>query len=127
MEYFLNGVARQAEDASDRASRINTLLATWQRQAARLASSAAAALVDLLAENPFWTVKGAATRLGVAYTTAQRGIEALRRQEVLSPISGARRDRVFVASEVLNILEASVQLVPAETKRARRRPVGRRG
>lgn len=121
VEYFLNGVARQAEDASSRAARINTLLATWQRQAAGLASSAAAALVDLLAENPFWTVKGAAERLGVAYTTAQRGIEALLRQGVLSPASDARRDRVFVAKAILDILEEPARSVPQWARQKRRR------
>ena len=126
VEYFLTGVARQAEDASDRASRINMLLANWQRQAARLASSAAAALVDLLAENPFWTVTGAATRLGVAYTTAQRGIEALVRQGVLSPATTARRDRVFVARPILDILEEPARLVPEGASRPRRRPTSRR-
>jgi Fic family protein len=108
IEYFLNGVARQAEDASDRASRINTILADWRRRATG-PSSSSAALVDLLAENPFWTVKGAAARLGVAYTTAQRGIEALLRQGILSPASTARRDRVFVAKAILDILEEPAQ------------------
>jgi|WetSurMetagenome_2_1015567.scaffolds.fasta_scaffold15256_5 Fic family protein len=122
VEYFLKGVARQAEDASDRASRINTILATWQRQAAGLSSSSVA-LVDLLAENPFWTVKGAATRLGVAYTTAQRAIWALMRQGVLSPVSAARRDRVFVAKAILDILEEPARLVPEGANRARRRGV----
>jgi Fic family protein len=119
IEYFLTGVARQAEDASDRASRVTTLLATWRRQAAGFSSSTPAALVDLLAENPFWTVRGAATRLGVAYTTAQRGIEALQRSGVLSPASTARRDRAFVASDILDILEEPARLVPEVAKRAR--------
>jgi Fic family protein len=122
IEYFLNGVARQAEDASDRASRINTMLADWRRQATGLSSSSAA-LVDLLAENPFWTVKGAAKRLGVAYTTAQRAIEALLRQGVLSPASAARRNRVFVAKAILDILEEPARLVAEGANPVRRRGV----
>jgi Fic family protein len=122
VEYFLKGVARQAEDASDRAGRINTILASWRRQAVGHSSSSAA-LVDLLAENPFWTVKGAAKRLGVAYTTAQRAIEALLRQGVLSPASAARRDRVFVAKAILDILEEPARLVAEGANPARRRGV----
>lgn len=113
---------RRAEDASDRAGRINTILATWRREAVGHLSSSAA-LVDLLAENPFWTVKGAATRLGVAYTTAQRAIEALVGQGVLSPASAARRDRVFVARAILDILEEPARLVAEEANGPRRRGV----
>jgi Fic family protein len=112
LEYFANGVARQAEDASSRAARINELLADWRRRAAGVASSVA--LVDLLAENPFWTVKGAASRLGAAYTTAQRAVEALVKLGVLAPVSAARRDRVFVARPILDILEEPARLVPEE-------------
>jgi len=114
LEYFANGVARQAEDASSRAARINELLADWRRQAAGLASSVSVALVDLLAENPFWTVNGVAKRLGVAYTTAQRAVEALGKIGALAPVSAARRGRVFVAAAVLDILEEPARLVPAE-------------
>ena len=114
LEYFANGVARQAEDASSRAARINELLADWRRQAAGLASSVSVALVDLLAENPFWTVNGVAKRLGVAYTTAQRAVEALGKIGALAPVSAARRGRVFVAAAILDILEEPARLVPAE-------------
>jgi Fic family protein len=104
IEYFLNGVARQAEDALSRASRINQLLAKWREQASRR-SGTAARLVDLLAGNPFWTVKGVAKRLGVAFTTAQRAIAVLEGLGILARTSAARRDRVYGARALLAILE----------------------
>jgi len=113
IEYFLNGVARQAEDALSRAERINGLLARW-RDAAGGRSAAALRLVDLLAENPFWTVKRAATRLGVAFTTAQQAIDALERAGVVRRTSSARRDRVYCGVEVLSILEEPARLTPPE-------------
>jgi Fic family protein len=112
LEYFINGVARQAEDASSRAGRITSLLGTWHRQVQALSSSTPASLVDLLAENPFWTTQGVARRLGVAYTTAQRAIDALVRLRVLSLATEARRDRVFVALPILEILEEPARLAP---------------
>src|SRR2546429_7542654 len=54
--YFLNGVARQSEDALSRAERINALLARWKDELAG-ASQAALKLVDLLAQNPYCTVR----------------------------------------------------------------------
>ncbi len=112
IEYFLTGVARQAEDASSRAARINALLANWRGQAAKQASASSIALLDLLAENPFWTVNGVARRLSVAYTTAQRAVGALVKLGALAPVSAARRDRVFVARAILDILEEPARLVP---------------
>ena len=103
--YFLRGVARQAEDAVQRAERINELLAVWRSLAAESTSRAVPALVDLLAENPYWTVKRAAERLDVAYTTAQRAIERLIEAGVVQQVGEARRDRLFCATEILEILE----------------------
>jgi Fic family protein len=108
-EYFLNGVARQAEDALSRAERINRLLTHWREKAAGR-SATALRLVDLLAENPFWTVTRAAERLGVAFTTAQRALEALERGGVLKRTSAARRDRVYCARAILDILEEPARL-----------------
>ncbi len=112
LQYFLNGVARQAEDAASRAGRINLLLARWHREVAGESSRVPSDLVDLLAENPFWSVTRTAARLGVAYTTAQRAVEVLKRAGILAPISSARRDRVFVARQVLEILEEPPLLTP---------------
>jgi Fic family protein len=110
IEYFLNGVARQAEDALSRAERINRLLARWRDKAAGQAATALR-LVDLLAENPFWTVKGAAARLQVAFTTAQRAL-ALERAGILERTSAARRNRVYCARAILDILEEPARLAP---------------
>jgi hypothetical protein len=100
---------RQAEDALSRAERINRLLARW-REGAVGRSASAVRLVDLPAENPFWTVKRAAERLGVAFTTAQRAIEALERGRALERTSAARSDRVYCARAVLDILEEPARL-----------------
>jgi Fic family protein len=111
VSYFLNGVARQAEDAVSRAVRINDTLGRW-RTAVSGASVSALRLLDLLAENPFWTVKGAAERLGVAFTTAARAIERLERARILKRTSKAQRDRVYCARAILDILEEPARLVP---------------
>ena len=91
VEYFLNGVARQSEDALSRAERINTILTKWQKQMIGAPSKAPSQLVDLLAENPFCTITGVAQRLGVAFTTAQRAIDKLVRARILERSSEATR------------------------------------
>jgi len=113
LEYFLNGVARQSEDAVSRAERINSRLAEWRLQLAGTASKVPAMLLDLIAANPFITVTKAAENLGVAYTTAQRGISKLEALSILSQMGDARRGRVYCAKEVLDILEEPPRLTPA--------------
>ncbi len=110
VEYFLNGVARQSEDALSRAERINTLLVKWQKQMAGAPSKTPSQVVDLLAENPFCTVGGVAERLGVAFTTSQRAIDRLVRGRILEQSTNNKRDRIFCARAVLDILEEPPRL-----------------
>ncbi len=115
LEYFLNGVARQAEDAIGRAQAINERLADWRGLVAGSASSVPSALIDLLAANPYWTVKGVSQKLEVAFTTAQRAVEKLVGHSILIEVSGAKRDRVYCAKELLEILEEPTRLTPPPT------------
>jgi Fic family protein len=103
--YFLRGVARQSEDAVSRAERINSLLAEWRARTAGAQARAVPAMVGLLAENPYWTVKRAAARLDVAFTTAARAIDRLVEAGIMERVGDAKRDRLFCATEILAILE----------------------
>jgi len=55
-------------------------------------------------------VKRAAERLDVAYTTAQRAIERLIEAGVVQQVGEAKRDRLFCATEILEILEEPTRL-----------------
>jgi len=110
LEYFFNGIARQSEDALSRTQRINRLLDGWRRKLAGGGSRTAAMMVDLVAENPFCTTKGAAQRLGVVFTTAQRAIAKLEKAGVLRQVSEGRRDRLYCAEAILDILEEPANL-----------------
>jgi len=113
--YFLNGVARQSEDALSRAQRINRHLTQWRREVAGLSSRTPALLLDRLAANPFLTVKKAAREMGVAFTTIQRAMEKLEAMSIVKEISEAKRDRVYCAKALLDILEEPARLTPAAT------------
>ncbi len=123
--YFLNGVARQSEDALSRAERINKMLESWRIEASRASpgprgqradkeggrpSLVPVRLVDMLASNPFITIKKAAEQLGVAFTTAQRGIEKLEKIGVVSRTGTTKRDRVYCAKAILDILEEPARI-----------------
>ena len=79
-------MARQSEDAVSRAQRINDHLATWRSQVAGVSSKVPALLLDLIAANPFITIRKAAEEMNVAFTTAQRGVEKLESLGILSQV-----------------------------------------
>jgi Fic family protein len=110
LEYFLIGIARTSQDALSRASRINTILAEWQRLIAGESTNTPLRIVDLLAANPFITATGIAGELGVAFTTAQRAIERLERVAIVKRATDAKRHRVYCAQALLDILEEPANL-----------------
>mgnify|MGYP002400837869 CR=1 FL=1 len=116
LEYFLIGVARTSQDALSRASRINVILAQWQRQMAGESTNTPVRIVDLLAANPFITATGIAGELGVAFTTAQRAIERLERVGIVKRATDAKRNRVYCAQVLLNILEEPANLTGSLAK-----------
>jgi Fic family protein len=114
LEYFLLGIARMSEDALNRASRINEKLLDWQKKVAGDSTNTPLRAVELLASNPYITAKRAAEKLKVAFTTAQRAIERLERLKIVHQTGDAKRDRVWCARELLEILEEPAHLRPGE-------------
>lgn len=108
--YFLSGVARQAEDALSRSARINALLEQWKKDTANLSSSLPHRLIDQVAMNPFVTVKQMATSLDVSHATVQRAIDMLEKMHIMREVSGAKRNRVYCAQELLRILEEPAKI-----------------
>lgn len=111
LQYFFNGVARQAEDAISRAQRISHLLAQWRIKTASIASALPLHLVEQLAANPFIKAKTAATTLKVAFSTIQRAIEKLEDLDIIEKVGESKRDRVYCAKAILDILEEPAHLV----------------
>ncbi len=108
--YFLKGVALQSEDAVDRIQRIDGMFFHWRQGLAHGQSRLPERALDLFAENPFWTVGGVAARLEVAFTTAQRAIDRLETEGVVTQVGTARRNRVYCAGAILDVLEEPLRL-----------------
>ncbi|MCY4558924.1 MAG: Fic family protein [Chloroflexi bacterium] len=106
LSYFLRGVKIQAEDAVERMDQIDGLLEDWREELAGVQLGRPREVLRLFAENPFWTVKGVAEELGVAYTTAQRAVERLQVAGIVSPVGSAKRNRVYCSRDMLAVLEA---------------------
>jgi Fic family protein len=110
--YFFNGVARQSEDALSRAERINQQLDHWRKHVSGTGTGVALRLLDLLGTNPFITVRKAEAQLGVAFNTAATALRRLVGLRIVNQVGDARRDRVFCAQALLDILEEPPRLRP---------------
>ena len=109
--FFLRGVESQARDAAERAARLLELRRRYRERFQKpRASAVLRGLVDLLFKCPVITVPLAAKELGVTYAAAARHVERLVRAGVLREAKwgrgeGRRRNRMFIAEEVLAAVE----------------------
>ena len=115
--YFLRGVALQSEDAIARIQRIDDLLSQWKEEVSGSRSKFPERALDLFAENPFWTLGGVAGRLDVAFTTAQRAVDRLEMLGAVTQVGDARRNRVYCAEAILDVLEEPFQLAHQDVPR----------
>lgn len=90
-----------SEDALNRATRINQLLAQRQKRVSGESSNNPSRVVELLGANPFIPTNGVAHKLAIAFTTAQRAIERLERAGIVRQVGDAKRDRVYCAVALL--------------------------
>jgi Fic family protein len=110
LRFFVRGVAEVAEEATATAVAIVGLR---ERHRAllqeRRANVAALRLLDLLFEQPLITVKFAATRLGVAFGTANRIVDLLVSLNLLEEETGWQRNRVFRYSPYLALFREAAR------------------
>lgn len=104
--YFLRGVCEQAQDAISRIRRIDELFHLWSDQLAGARSANLERVLELFVEFPFWNVPALASKLGVAYTTARRAVDRLESAGIVTPFGDAKRNRVYCADAVLQVLDA---------------------
>jgi len=108
IEFFLNGVAEQAIDGVERATKLMILWQNYRKrlQTARM-SILAQNLVDQLFQQPAMSVGLAQQVLKVSFASAQNNIMRLVRLGILQEMTGRKRDRIFIAPEILQLTGAS--------------------
>jgi Fic family protein len=107
--FYLRGVAEQSIDAVERAARLVALRDSWVRDCQNARTSALLTrLVDALFHNPFVTLARAVDLLGASAQSAQNNIDRLIGMGVLAEITGQRRNRIYLARRVIQILEETL-------------------
>lgn len=106
IRFFLRAVGTQARDAIGRSDK---LLALWQSYRTRMQEARASALllrlVDELFAYPALTNPGAVKRLGITPRSAQLNIQKLVSAGILREATGRRRNRVYIAPEIIGVIE----------------------
>lgn len=110
IEYFLNGVARQAEDASGRIKRLQETVAKWKQSFTKKSDKNCLLLIDDCLVNPFMTVGGVVKKHKIAFPTAQRAVDKLEKAVVLKQTSDAKRNRLYCARKILDILDEPAKI-----------------
>jgi len=103
--FFLRGVAEQARDAVERASRLQDLREEWHRRLAQARTSALLLrLADALFESPILTIPQAQQRLGVTYPSAQRNVAKLIEAGILQPVGQVAYGKTYLAAEIMRVI-----------------------
>ncbi len=107
VRYFLLGVEQQSKDAVKRAARLLEMRQEYRDnlQAAR-SSALLLQLIDDLFAHPVTTIKTAVASLGVTPRAARQNIDRLIANGILKEVSGRQRNQIFIAEEIISILEA---------------------
>ena len=105
--FFLQGVAEQSLDAIRRSNNLISLWKVYQQKLQTARSSALSLrLLDELFTYPAISISSAASRLKVTYTSAQLNMEKLVNSGIVNEVTRRKRNRIFVATEIVKILEA---------------------
>lgn len=106
IRYFLQAVASQSKDAI---RRIDLLLGLRQAYRSRVQQARASALllriIDELFDLPAISNPKACERLKITPRSAQLNIDKLVKLGVLREATGQRRNRVYVATEIVDIVQ----------------------
>jgi len=108
LRWFLRGVEITARDAAQRAAQ---LMEIRERLRAQLAGKATATrLLDELFVNPYVSVRRASHQLGCSPPTAAKAIEELEKRGVLAEATGRQWGRLFLARQILELLQAPLRV-----------------
>lgn len=105
--FFLEGVHSQAEDASLRISRLENLRSSYRELFAKDRSrEALEILVDFLIGSPITSITQAQEALNIgSFNMIQRNIEKLEALGIVREVTGNKRNRIYHAEEILNVIE----------------------
>ena len=109
LQFFLKGVSTQASEAIDNVQMMINLDKRYQKILREMKSTTTATrLAEGLFLNPYTTISNAADYLHVTFPTAQNAIKTLEKAGILKEHTRKRRSRIYVADDLVQILDPRV-------------------
>jgi Fic family protein len=102
--FFLQGVIEQCEDALGRVKQVLALRDKYKKKMEH-ATGKVHKLIDELCASPATTIQRVADFLNVTFRAASLIVEKLVKAKILVEITGRPRDRVFLATEIISVIE----------------------
>lgn len=104
--FFLRGVVEESLDAIQRAKQLGDLRQTYRRriQQSRGGAASALQLVDTLFHWPVTSISIAREKLGMTFKGAQANVQKLVEQGILEEVTGAQRNRLYIAKEIIKVI-----------------------
>ncbi len=112
IEHCFDAIVAAADEAEATLHALQALRRIWLARAKYREGSAALKSLDVLLWHPVVTVDTLSAKLGVTWTAANRAAAQLQDRGVLQRLSSRRRNRAFVAREVLDIIERPFEHAP---------------
>jgi Fic family protein len=106
IELVLEAIATEAWRAIDTIRQLLNLRDAYRERLRRRGAARLSDVSDLLFAGPVQSISGIAQQLDVNYKTARRMVLGLVEEGVLRETTGNRRNRLFLASEIIELLEA---------------------
>jgi Fic family protein len=107
IDFFLRGVTEQASDAVVRSKRLLDLWKAYRQRVTSARSSALLlALIDHLFATPATTVTNVANMFDITYAAAKNNVDKLVRAEILRDPKDGRWPKIYIATELIDALEA---------------------
>lgn len=106
LEFFLQGVRDTANQAAQTAGKIDRLFRVDKEKIEHFGRGAASALLiyRYAQVHPLFSIKNAAREMKVSFPTASAAVARMIKAGIFSESSGKRRDRLFVYTKYLDIL-----------------------
>ncbi|MEQ4489576.1 MAG: Fic family protein [Dehalococcoides mccartyi] len=109
IEFFLQAVTEQSEDAVSRSRYLLELLRGYSQIAReKHLPPTAGQLVELIFMKPVLNAKTAQEFLKVSYPSAQYALTSLEKVGILTEITGRKRDKAYSAKEILKALDGEI-------------------
>lgn len=108
---FINASFRAISNGRVLVGDLEKVYEDWSERLSARRGSAARRLLPYLLNQPAANVAYVQTATGVALSAAQRAVEQLEEAEILERASGNQRNRVWIAQDVINALDAFAERV----------------